>query len=137
LCISDINAVGKRYYLDTRLVDVVTAEIMRSVTATSTLKNANEMARIAREIALELLEADKTRAQRAKRKKIFRYTAIGLDVLGAGALAYGYYENNNVVNFVSEEAKEPEADRAATRRNVGYIVGGSLIVSGVTIHIFF
>jgi len=137
LCISGINAVGKRYYLDTRLVDVVTAEILRSVTATSSLKNANEMARIAREIALELLEADKTRAQRAKRKKIFRYTAIGLDILGVSAVAYGYFEDNNVVKFKEAEAKEPEADRAATRRNVGYIVGGSLIASGVTIHIFF
>ncbi len=39
LCISNINAVGRKYYLDTRLVDVVTAEIQRSVTATSTLKD--------------------------------------------------------------------------------------------------
>ena len=137
LCISDINAVGKRYYLDTRLVDVVTAEILRSVTATSTLKHANEMARVARNIALELLEADKTREQRAKRKKIFRYTAIGLDILGAGAFAYGYfYENNNVINEI-ENNDGPEADRAATRRNVGYIVGGALIATGVSFHIFF
>jgi len=95
------------------------------------------MARVARNIALELLEADKTREQRAKRKKIFRYTAIGLDILGAGALAYGYFENTNVVKYVDEEAKEPEAERAATRRNVGYIVGGALIASGITIHILF
>ncbi len=147
LCISNINAVGRKYYLDTRLVDVVTAEIARSVTATSNLKDANEMTRVGRNIALELLEAEKTAKQRKLRKKIFRYTAIGLDILGAGALAYGYMENSNVVKHkesvgVDEEGRNimadgQEAKRAATRRNVGYIIGGTLVAAGVTIHIAF
>jgi len=147
LCISNINAVGKGYYLDTRLVDVVTAEIIRSVTATSTLKDANEMSTVGRNIALELLEAEKTRRQRQLRKTIFRSTAIGLDVLGAGVLAYGYLENGNVINnkkiVGSDEenrdiiANGPEAYRAATRRNVAYVVGGVLVAAGVTIHILF
>jgi hypothetical protein len=151
LCISSINPVGKRYYLDTRLVDVVTAEIKRSVTATSTLKDANEMAKVGGNIALELLEAEKARRNRKLRKSIFRYTAIGLDILGAGALAYGYMENNNVVKHtkVTSSVKSadgaslgriadgPEADRAATRRNAAYITGGALVAAGVTIHIVF
>jgi hypothetical protein len=152
LCISNINAVGKKYYLDTRLVDVVTAEISRSVTATSRLKDANEMSRIGREIALELLENEKTLRQRKLRKKIFRYTATGLDILGAGALAYGYFvENNNVIKHKKEVpvppdhgpsstgqiSDGPEAERAATRRNAAYIVGGALLATGVTIHIVF
>ena len=136
LCISDINAVGKRYYLDTRLVDVVTAEIIRSVTATSSLKDANEMARTARNIALELIEADKTREQRLRRKKIFRYTAIGLDVLGLGAIAYGVLENSNAEKFI-DSGDFPDADRAVTRRDAAYIVGGSILAAGVTIHILF
>jgi len=153
LCISNINPIGKRYYLDTRFVNVVTAELVRSVTATSTLKDAEEMTRVGRNIALELLEADKTRQQRAMKKKIFRYTAIGLDVLGAGALAYGYWENGNVEKNVKvdrppenknpDEASlghitdGPEADRAATRRNVAYVAGGVLLAGGITIHILF
>jgi hypothetical protein len=142
LCISNINPVGKRYYLDTRLVDVVTAEIVRSATATSKLKDANEMARVGRNIALELLEADKTRLQRARRKLFFRSTAISLDVLGLLAFTYGYIENNNVVKNV-ERVDEgnikdgPEAERAATRRNAAYIVSGALIAAGVSIHIVF
>jgi TolB-like protein len=136
LCISDINAVGRRFYLDTRLVDVVTAEIIRSVTATSRLNNANEMTRVARNIALELIETERTREQRARRKKIFRYTAIGLDILGAGALVYGYIENNNVVKQIAND-DGPEADRAATRRNAAYITGGALIATGVSFHILF
>ncbi|MDR2592013.1 MAG: hypothetical protein LBC59_04320 [Chitinispirillales bacterium] len=142
LCISNINPVGKRYYLDTRLVDIVSAEIMRSVTATSTLKDANEMTRVGRNIALELLEADKTREQRARRKFIFRSTAVSLDVLGLLAFTYGYIENRNVVKNVEhiDEANiknGPEAQRAATRRDVAYIVSGALIASGVTVHIVF
>ncbi|GBU22532.1 hypothetical protein R80B4_02442 [Fibrobacteres bacterium R8-0-B4] len=154
LCISNINAVGRKYYLDTRLVDVVTAEIARSVTATSSLKDASEMSRVGREIALELLEAEKTAKQRKLKKTIFRYTAIGLDVLGAGILAYGYFENSNVVKYVAESPAvrtgddgQPrnvtyledgqEAQRAATRRNAAYIAGGALLAAGVTIHIVF
>jgi len=147
LCISNINPVGGRYYLDTRLVDVVTAEIKRSVTATSTLKDANEMTRVGRNIALELLEAEKTLKQRTLRKKIFRYTAIGLNVLGAGALAYGYAENinaakNKEITRTDENGRSyiqngPEADRAIERRDVAYIVGGALMAAGVAIHIVF
>jgi hypothetical protein len=147
LCISNINPVGKKYYLDTRLVDVITAEIARSVTATSSLKDANGMTRVGRDIALELLEAEKTRRQKALRKKIFRYTAIGLNALGAGTLAYGYFENNNVVKHKGEGQVDengrvhysngPEAVRAATRRDAAYIVSGALIAAGVSIHIVF
>jgi hypothetical protein len=141
LCISNINAVGRKYYLDTRLVDVVTAEISRSVTATSGLKDAGEMSRTGREIALELLENEKTLKQRKLRKKIFRYTAIGLDALGALSLAYGYMEDGNVAKRVDVSNPAgldyPEAARAATRRNAAYIAGGVLLASGVTIHILF
>jgi len=142
LCISDINPVGKRYYLDTRLVDIVTAEIARSVTATSTLKDANEMTRAARSIALELLEAEKTRQEREFRKTVFRSTAIGLDIVGFLSLVYGYIEDRNVVKNTEPVDKThiengPEARRAATRRNVAYITGATLIAAGVTIHIVF
>jgi hypothetical protein len=136
LCISNINAVGRKYYLDTRLVDVVTAEIKRSVTATSGLRDAMEMSRVGREIALELLENEKTLRQRKLRKTIFRGTAIGLDVLGAAVFAYGYFENNNVVKQIGND-NGPEATRAATRRNAAYIVSAALVASGVTIHIVF
>jgi hypothetical protein len=136
LCISNINPVGKHYYLDARLVDIVSAEIIRSVTATSSLKDAAEMTRVGRNIALELLEADKTREQRALRKTIFRSVAVSLDVLGALAFAYGYVENSNVVKLINK-TDYPEADRTATRRDAAYIAGGALLASGVAIHIIF
>ncbi|GBU20871.1 hypothetical protein R80B4_00758 [Fibrobacteres bacterium R8-0-B4] len=141
LCISNISVAGRSYYLDTRLVDVVTAEIARSVTATSTLKDAAEMSRVGRNIALELIEADKTRLQRARRKLIFRSTAISLDVLGGLALIYGLIENNNVVKRADADNYDnldyPGAARAAENRNAAYITGAALIASGITVHIVF
>jgi hypothetical protein len=136
LCISNINPVGRRYYLDTRLVDIVTAEIIRSVTATSNLKGVVEMARVGRNIAQELLEAEKTKEQRAQKKTIFRSVAVGLDVFGALAFAYGVVENNNVVKLI-DDTDYPEADKTAKNRDIAYIVGGALLASGIAIHIIF
>jgi hypothetical protein len=137
MCISNLNAVGKRsYYLDVRLVDIETAEIIRTATATSSLKDANAMTRAARNIAFELIETEKAKAQRNQKKKIFLYTAVGLDVLGAGAIVYGIVENNNVKKLV-EDGDYPDADRAVERRNIAYIAGAAFLASGITIHILF
>ena len=138
LCISDINPVRGRqsYYLDVRLIDVVTAEIIRTVTANSSLKNANEMKRAAHSIAYELIETESAKWQRERRKKIFFSTAISLDVLGAGFIAYGLIENSNIKKHVDTKTFS-EAERAKTSRDAAYVVGGVLLVSGITIHILF
>jgi len=138
LCISDINPVrGKQsYYLDVRLVDVVTAEIIRTTTANSSLKNADEMRRVARSIAYELIETEKAVEQRKRKKKAFFYTAISADVLGAGMLAYGLIENSNMKMYI-DGTNFSDAERAQSKRNTAYIIGGVLLVSGVSIHILF
>jgi hypothetical protein len=137
LCISNINPVGTRsYYLDIRLVDVVTAEIVRTATANSSLKDANEMTRVARNAAFELIETEKAIAQRKRKKKILLVTSISLDAVGVGALAYGYLEDRHVVALVNDYAYS-EAKRSITMRNVAYAVGTAMLVSGVTIHVFF
>jgi len=144
LCIANISNVrsavmamgGQSYYLDVRLVDVVTAEIIRTATTTSSLRNAVEMRRIAQEIANELIDFKRVREEREQKKRTFFYTAIGLDVLGAGLLAYGIYENMNVGNLVGDK-KFTDADRAVTRRNAAYIAGSVILAGGITIHILF
>jgi curli biogenesis system outer membrane secretion channel CsgG len=143
LCISDIDIAGKRYSLDTRLVDVVTAEVTRSAKASSTLRDAAEMARVGRNIAHELLGANKAREDtRTWKKTMLRGAAISLDALGALAFAYGYNENRNVVKH-TERINEnhikngPEADKAASKRNVAYMASGALLASGIAIHVFF
>ncbi len=56
LCVAEISEVkGGTYYLDARLVDVVTAKTVSSVTAGSNLADINEMIRVARELADELI----------------------------------------------------------------------------------
>jgi hypothetical protein len=137
LCISNINPAGDRsYYLDIRLVDVVTAEIIRTATANSSLKDAAEKTRVARGLAFELIETEKAVAQRKRKKRISLTTAIGLDALGAATFLYGVFENGNVVTH-SENRIYTDAEKSATRRDAAYIVGAVLMVSGVSVHVFF
>jgi len=137
LCISDIHTVGPQsYYLDVRLVDVVSAEIVRTVTANNSLKNAEEMTKVARTIAYELIETEKAAKARKRKKAILLTTSISLDVLGLGAIAYGLLENSNIKTHV-DNYDYTSAKSAQTKRNAAYIAGGALLASGITIHIFF
>jgi len=144
LCISDITAVtGGSYYLDVRLVDVVTAEIIRSVTRDSYLRNADEMRRVAQDLAFQLIENERAREmlqqaqrQQQRKKNTLLLSAIGLDILGAGLIAYGIVENGNVANLISEK-KFTASEKAETRRNAAIAVGSVILAAGITIHIFF
>jgi len=56
LCVAEISEVkGGTYYLDARLVDVVTAKTISSATAGSNLSDINEMIRVAQELADDLI----------------------------------------------------------------------------------
>jgi len=136
LCVSQLNPVKRSYYLDVRLIDVETAEIIRTATAASSLKNTNEITRVVRNIAFELIETEKARELRERKKKIFQYTAVGLDILGAGAIAVGLVENSNVKKSVNS-GNYPDAEHAAWNRNAAYAAGAALIAGGITIHILF
>jgi len=144
LCITDISAVkGNSFYLDVRLLDVVSAEIVRTVTTGSQLRNANEMIQVAQKIAYELIETEKAKEQamreEAKRERFKKgafYVAIGADVLGAGLVAYGIYEHANVGKHI-DGGKYSAATNSENSRNTALIVGGALLLGGISIHIFF
>ena len=144
ICITDISTVkGNSFYLDVRLVDVVSAEIVRTVTMGSQLKNSTEMIQVAQKIAYELIETEKVKEQamqeEAKRERFKKgafYVAIGADVVGAGLVAYGIYENGNVRKH-NDNGKFTDAQRSVNIRNAAFIAGGALILSGISIHIFF
>jgi hypothetical protein len=145
LCIADISAIrgGRSYYLEARLVDVETAEILRTATEGSSLRSGNEMMRAARKIAYELVYTDEINAKlrreeekRGRVKRIVFYGAVGADVLGAGLLAYGLYEDYNVGKR-SESGKFAEAEKSVKSRNAALIAGGALLLTGISIHIFF
>jgi len=140
LCIVQISALqGGYFYLDVRLVDVVTAEIVSTITANSDLKSSAEMIRMARHTARELVDAEglshEMRREKTKKRAIF-WTGVGLDVLGAGLLAYGLYENS-VANDQINKDRFSEAERPIRNRNLGYIAGGVLLLGGISINIFF
>jgi hypothetical protein len=144
LCITDISAVkGNSFYLDVRLLDVVSAEIVRTVTTGSQLRNANEMIQVAQKIAYELIETEKAKEQamreEAKRERFKKgafYVAIGADILGAGLVAYGIYEHANVGKHI-DGGKYSAATNSENSRNTALIVGGALLLGGISIHIFF
>jgi len=144
ISIAEISPVAKRsYYLDVRLVDVETAEIMRTVTAGSGLENANEMIRVAKKLAYELIETEKVKermayeeTRRGEQKKALFYGAIGADALGALMLIYGIFENSNV-GTLSDDGHFSKAEKAEKNRNAALTVGSILLLSGITVHIFF
>ncbi len=130
---------GGSFYIDMRLVDVVTARIMNTATASSDLNGSAEMVRTARQIARELVDAEgvKKEMKRKKAKKTVALAAgISLDVLGAGALAYGLYENYNASGFIKDK-KYAAAEESVEKRNLAYIAGCVLILGGISVHIFF
>ena len=78
-----------------------------------------------------------------------RWVAVGLDVLGAGAIGFGIYQNSQAASHKKDysgiqEGTKGDFDGAYKKvessrdmRNIGYIAGGVLLLGGVSVHIFF
>jgi hypothetical protein len=70
------------------------------------------------------------------RAKKHHVTAISLDVIGAGLFVYGFNRNSHVKDNVDGGFYDA-AENAVKQRNIGYIAGTILLLSGITVHIFF
>jgi len=79
-----------------------------------------------------------------------KWVAIGLDVLGAGAIGFGIYQNSRAASYKKDYDKITGYDRqddldlaykdvkrSRDMRNIGYIAGGVILLCGVSVHIFF
>jgi len=85
-----------------------------------------------------------------------KWVAIGLDVLGAGAIGFGIYQNsqaashkkdykdipkyskdNNLTPQSEFDSAYKKVESSRDMRNIGYIAGGVLLLGGVSLHIFF
>ena len=79
-----------------------------------------------------------------------RWVAVGLDVLGAGAIGFGIYQNSQaashkkdydkIIGYDSQDKLDSaykKAESSRDMRNIGYIAGGVLLLGGVSLHIFF
>jgi len=80
--------------------------------------------------------------------KSTNWLAIGLEVLGVGAIGFGlsqfaagnnYYDKYKDRDYLISERKTAygDAKNAKTLSQISYIVGGVLLASGVTVHILF
>jgi len=78
--------------------------------------------------------------------KLPKWVAIGLDVLGAGAIGFGIYQNSQVASHKEKYDKMEDGDfgsaykkvaSSRNMRNAGYITGGVLLLGGISVHIFF
>jgi len=78
-----------------------------------------------------------------------KWVAVGFDVLGAGAIGFGIYQNSLVVSHRKDyksiqdrpqsdfEEAYKKVENSRNMRNIGYIAGGVLLLCGVSVHIFF
>ena len=79
-----------------------------------------------------------------------KWMAIGLDVLGAGTIGFGVYQNSQaashkkdydkIIGYDSQDKLDSaykKAESSRDMRNIGYIAGGVLLLGGVSLHIFF
>jgi hypothetical protein len=74
--------------------------------------------------------------KRSKQKKPSFWIGTGVGIAGLGILGYGLYEDGNVANH-DKKAEFSKAEDAAKKRNTAYIVGAALLLSGISITIFF
>jgi len=69
-------------------------------------------------------------------KKRHTLTAAGLDALGAGIILYGVGRNASVIDKVDARLYA-DAEKPAGQRNAAYIAGTIILLSGISVHIFF
>jgi len=92
-----------------------------------------------------------------KKSNTSMWVAIGLDVLGAAAIAFGLYNNIKANDYHNEliklknnvqlndydskklefEDNNKKMQDAGTARNIFYAIGGTLLAGGIAVHIWF
>lgn len=137
LCIAKIVPFMDTYNLDVRLVDVESARLKYSVVESSHLRNSNDGYELARNVAKRLVGGESAEKGWEMRKKVTLATAVTLDVAGVGVLAYGLYKDRVAADRIKEKAGREEINSLQSARDVCYVVGGLLLVGGISIHIFF
>ncbi len=79
----------------------------------------------------------------SKKIRTSTWIAIGLDVLGAAAIGYGIYQQNQKDKLYKDyknnlqESTLKKANDAQDFRDIGFIAGGVLLGAGIAVHIWF
>jgi uncharacterized repeat protein (TIGR02543 family) len=69
-------------------------------------------------------------------KKRHTLAAVSLDVVGAGVLVYGYTRDMSVKDFI-DKSRYTDAETSVSQRNTAYTLGALILLSGISVHIFF
>jgi len=98
---------------------------------------------------IEQPKSEEQQRQEAEQKRKLKKnkalgTAIAFDIVGAGLVSYGLYENTHAKKQTDDNTKKifvnrdlTGAEKSVAIRNAVYIIGGALLAAGVSIHIIF
>ena len=158
VCIVDVNPAAAGYKLSVRIIDSETAKIVNTGETFNPLHTMGDLDRVSREIvntmfkgqtapqpqpiALEPRPAESISQPMAEPKsakssiKPMFWVGLGLDVVGVGIITYGIIENGRVNNLIDDN-NYPASVKAEKRRNAAYIIGACVLLSGISVHIFF
>jgi len=142
ICIAAITPAFGSYQVSARIVNVETAEVAFVGEAYSSLRSTRSMTQVSDEVVHAMFygqtkPAVPPSALQAKfAEKPAFWTAIGLDIIGAGIIAYGIFENENVISF-DDKGDLLQAEKSAKNRNIAYTVGAFVLATGVFFHIYF
>jgi len=162
VCVATITPTLGSYQVSARVIDVETAAVAASGVSASPLESLTDLKQVSAAVVykmlgvrmkteenFELLTANEKTAlehsiqqtvqetMRAKQpwRKSF-WVALSADVAGAGVLGIGLYKEMNVRDLIGK-GRYSESKRAETARDVCYVAGTVILLSGISIHIFF
>jgi hypothetical protein len=167
VCIADIIPAFGSYQVSARIVDVETAVVIFIGEEFSPLKSANDLREVSNKVVKNMFsEPAKTEpepkpepialpvaeppppppppppvAPPAKKplKRTF-WIGLGVDAVGAAIIAYGLMEEDMVARRVKSGElgnSYPATKMHEKNRNMAYIAGAAVILTGISIQIFF
>jgi hypothetical protein len=159
VCVASITPAIDKHQISARIIDVETAAITASGVGTGPLNSLDDLkrgtaaviynmigVRVSINKDFELLtEREETileqkieqtiqqtiHSTKLTNKRSF-WIGSGISLAGAGLVAYGLYENGNVVNKV-DHGNFTGAEDAVKSRNRAYAIGAAVLLIGVTI----
>jgi len=162
VCVATITPTLGSYQVSARVIDVETAAVTASGVSASPLESLTDLKQVSAAVVykmlgvrmkteenFELLTADEKTAlehsiqqtvqETMRTKQPWRksfWIALSADVAGAGIFGIGLYEEMNVKSLI-DKGKYSESKKAEPVRDACYIIGTVILLSGISIHIFF
>jgi len=140
ICIAAITPAFGSYQVSARIVDVETAEVVFIGEATSPLKTIDDLSAVSDRVVGNMFGIQAPpQAMPAAPKLLSKpsfWVGVGLEAVGAGIIAYGLIENDNIIKH-NGSGQFSKASLSVSNRNIAYIIGAAALMGGVSIHIFF